>query len=298
MTKFLSLCLVVVFACKQLAHGDIIIQGYTDATNNRFTNSPSFIAANFDLSGIGLTAGAIWGTLISPNVIVSATHYPPSGTITFFPNNDPTSTPVFRQVTSNTMQIGNSDVWLAQLDSPVDTSIGFFSFATTTLTGPSNAMILPNAPLLQGSAGPYAGVDAYVFGRSPGNNDNTQDHAVGRNVISYFAEDVPISGLTDALVFETNNSHPYEATLALYDSGAPLFVEVNNELVLLGVNSFLDEPNNVSGAVAYLGNHATAIQNFINSAVPEPSSLLCSGLMLLGITIRARYRKPLEQARS
>ncbi len=294
MTKNFSVCLVVLLALSPHAQGDIVIQGYTDATNNRFTNSPSFIASNFNLSGIGLTAGAVWGTLVSPNVIVSATHYPPSGAITFFPNNDPSSTAVTRQVTGNTMQINNSDVWVAQLDTPVDSTITFFPFGTAQLTGPSNAMNGPNDPLLQGSAGIYAGLDGYVVGRSPGNNDNTQDHAIGRNVISYFAKDVPQSGLTDTLVFEINNSHPFEATLAQYDSGAPFFVDINNQLVLLGVNSINDIPNNVAGGVAYLGNQetATAIQSFINSsAVPEPSAWIYTSLMLLGMTHRSRQRR-------
>ncbi len=302
MTKFLSLCLVVVFACKQLAYGDIIIQGYTDATNNRFTNSPSFIAANFNLSGIGLTAGAVWGTLISPNVIVSATHYQPSGTITFYPNNDPTSTPVSRQITGTNLQVGNSDVWLSKLDSPVDSTINIFPYATTLLTGPSNASVGPNNPLQLGSAGIYAGLNAYIVGRSPAPNDNTRDHAVGRGIISSFVEDVPFMGLTDALLFPVDNSHPYGATLVGGDSGAPFFVEINNQLVLLGVNSFNLQDNNMvvtAGAAAYLGNHAASIQNFINiNAVPEPSSLLCSGLMLVGIAIRARQRRPLGKTRS
>jgi hypothetical protein len=299
MTKYLSLCLVVVFACKQLAYGDIIIQGYTDATNNRFTNSPSFIAASFDLSGVGQTADAAWGTLISPNVVVSSTHFPATGTISFYPNNDPTSIPVSRQVTTTTLQVGNSDVWLSKLDNPVDSTITFYPFATTILTGPSNAANSMNDPLLLGSAGIYAGLNAYVVGRSPATNDNTRDQAVGRSVISSFAEDYPISGLTDALIFPVDNSHPFGATLVAGDSSAPFFVEINNQLVLLGVNSFNDDDNNMvvtAGAAAYLGNHAPTIQNFINMhAVPEPSSLLCSGLMLLGIAIRVRYRKPFEQ---
>jgi hypothetical protein len=296
MTKILFACLIGIVALAPRAHGDIIIQGYTNATNDRFTNSPSFIANGFNLSGIGQTVGGIWGTLISPNVIVSANHFRPSGTITFYPNNDPNSTPVHRQVTTNTLRINGSDIWLGQLDLPVDASITPFSYSTTTLNGPSNAGIGPNDPIVQASAGIYQGLDAYVVGNSPANVAATRDQAIGRNVISFYAEDVPANGITDSLIFEINNSHPFEATLVGGDSGAPFFVDINNQFVLLGVNSYNLEDNNMvvtAGAVAYLGNYSTEIQDFINaSAVPEPSSLLCTSMMLLGIAIRVRHRKP------
>lgn len=77
---------------------DIIIDGYTNATNDRFTNDGTFIMSGFDLSGVGQASTGRWATAISRNVIISANHLSPSGTISFFPGNDASATPVTRTI--------------------------------------------------------------------------------------------------------------------------------------------------------------------------------------------------------
>lgn len=294
----LALVLVVGF-CKPISAA-IIIQNYSDAANNRFTNDPQFIAAAFNLSGVGQSGAGQWGTLISSNVIVSANHFAPSGNIVFYPGNDPNSTPVVRLITGNTQRLGSSDIWLAQLDAPVDTSLIIpFSYATQTLSGNSNASNGPNDPLLLSTAGIYQDNDAYLFGLSPAGGPVTQTQAVGRNVIDAFAKEVPFAGLTDALIFGIDNRQ-YEASLQGGDSGAPLFVDVNGSLVLLGVNSFIlkDAGNNVvAGASTYIGNYVSAVENFIAvSAIPEPSSFAGSLLVMVGALLRRGRRDAAKAA--
>ncbi len=283
--------LAFAFACLRPVSAAIIIQGYSNATNNRFTNDPSLISNPFNLSGIGQSGVSQWGTLISPNVIVSANHYAPSGSITFYPNNDPGSTPVVRQITANAQRVGASDVWLAQLDSPVDTSIIIpFAYATEILTGSSNANLGQNDPVLLASAGSFQGTDAYLFGLSPAGGPATQTQAVGRNILTAFAKEVPANGLTDSLVFSIDNGHGFEATFQGGDSGAPAFANVNGSLVLLGVNSYvfgtLAAPT--GNAVAYIGNYATSVETFIINAIPEPTSFGCIALVMLGAVLSRR----------
>ncbi len=111
-----------------------IIAGYSDATNDRFTNSPQFIASSYNLSGVGKSSGGQWATLVSRNTVVSAYHAQPSGNIFFYADNDPSSTPVTRQIIGS-QRIGNSDLWIATLNQNVDASIMHYTFASTLLTG-------------------------------------------------------------------------------------------------------------------------------------------------------------------
>jgi hypothetical protein len=269
-----------------------IIANFTPAENDRFTNSAQFIATAFNVTGVGQTSTGLWGTLISPNVIISANHAQPSGTIFFYPSNDPTSTPVTRTVTANSVRLGGlSDLWIAQLDSNVDPSISVLPFTNVLLSGGPNQIV---------PAGIYQGLDAYQVGRS-GINASPQNQAFGRNIIDGYSEDVVIANIgaiTDSLLLGINNSHPFETTLQGGDSGAPLFVDSGGSLLLIGVNSFVGDDGNgntvVNGAT-YVGNYAQEIQTFIN-AVPEPSSLAYVLLATVVLRHRGMHRARLNQA--
>jgi len=285
------------FAYVSDASADIVIDGYNANANNRFSNNSGFILDGRNLSGVGLTNGGgfdgvvgVWATLISPNVVIAANHNQPNAPIFFFPNNDPASSALMYNVVAS-QRIGTTDLWLGRLDSPVDTSISHYAFATEFLTGPVTA---PDPTVVP--AGSFQGDNGYVFGISPSNNVATQDQAVGRNIITGYVEDVPfLDGTADLLVLNRDVSNPagFEAQVFPGDSGAPFFIERNGSLLLLGINSALFGPiaDPTGTGVSYIGNGAIQIQAFINaSAVPEPSILLLVGLPA-GLLAMRKFRK-------
>ena len=192
----------------------ITIDGFTPAANNRFSNSSSFIASSFNLSGIGQTSTGRWATLISPNVVVSANHFAPGGgaVINFYADNNPASVAVQRTVSANNVQVPNTDLWLGVLESNVPSSIKSFNFANTFLTG---------TPPLVTNAGVFQGANAYMFGLAPGVEQALQSQAVGRSLISGYAENVVFNASdNDALIL----NYPPGSHVNVFDSGAPLFI--------------------------------------------------------------------------
>lgn len=269
----------------------ITIDGYSDATNDRFTNSGSFIGGALDFSGVGQATSGRWATAISRNVVISAFHFAPSGTIRFYEGNDPASAPVQRSVISGSgIRVGGTDLWLGVLDANLPSNIAHYSFATEALSGPppsgGSSTLVP--------AGSFQDLEAYVFGRSPFDEtvggDNRfahNDQAVGRNRISGYTENVDFLGNADAdsliMLRESPGDAayvPFETFYQSGDSGSPVFVELNGQLVLLGTAAFQLDGASGSG-LNYTGNQATVINDFIVSAVPEPSSLLAVALGLL-----------------
>jgi hypothetical protein len=283
---------------------DIIVDAYTHATNDRFSNNPNFIASAFNLSGIGQSAGGFWATAISNNVVISASHLFPSGTVYFYPGNDPSVAPVTRQITSSQI-IGQTDIWVAVLDHPLPASIATYPIANHTLSTTPSTMTTLNVA----SAGPYQGLNAYLFGISPFNTTivgddrfDYNDQAVGRNLISGYAENVPITNLdNDSIVMYWDQSPSpdfvmHEAFFQSGDSGGPTFVDVSGQLVLLGTNLFAgtatinDVSTGVSG-ISYLGNRASEIQSFIQmNAVPEPTSIALISIFGTTMILRSRRR--------
>jgi len=264
-----------VFAIANSATAAITISGYTAQTNDRFTNSASLITDGFNLSGIGQASNGLWATAISNNVIVSANHAKPSGTVYFYPGNDPSQTPITRTITSG-MRVGNSDLYVGVLDQPLPTSIAFYSFANQLLAAPP-------------SAGTYQNQVAYVFGRAPVDEttagDNRfpyNDQAIGRNRIDGYLENVSFLSLSDVdalIMFYDTPGVPYETLVQSGDSGAPVFVDIGGEFRLVGTNAFqfTDRAGNRGSGVNYIGNQAVAINDYILAnavAVPEPRSIL------------------------
>jgi hypothetical protein len=304
-----SLAIVALALLAMPSRADIIIQGYSDATNDRFSNNAAFIANTFNLSGVGQTNDANpilagrWATAISRNVIVSAEHLAPGSPlpIHFYPGNDPSVAPVVRTVESS-VQVPGTDLWLARLNAFLPSNIAHYSFATEPLVGPPPPNQNAFGTLV--TAGSLQGRNAYMFGRSPFNedanpNDNRfafNDQAIGRNLISGYVENAN-SQLNqpdlDVLVmfFDTAppNQVPFEALLQGGDSGGPLFVEINGQFILLGVNSVASTGNPAFSGISYIGNQAAFVNNFIANAIPEPASGLLAVAGLAGLaTLRGR----------
>ena len=274
------------------ASADIIIDGYTDEENDRFTNSSSFIAAGLDFSGVGRRPS--WGTLIAPNVVIGAAHAigGAAGQYEFYADNDPNSTPVVRSEISRS-RISGTDLTLVLLDANVGPTITHYNFAQEVLSAdPFDADT--NSGLF--NAGSFQDEVAYVFGISPADSASTAvDQAVGRNRVSGYIENIDFQGNVDndsllfARDFEGDDDFVEHETLVQGgDSGAPVFIERNGELLLIGVNSFRATDNTFSG-ITYTGNLAGEINSFITlNAVPEPSSVTLLVIAGLGAFVRRR----------
>ena len=156
-------------------------------------------------------------------------------------------------------------------------------------------------------AGSFKGLIAYMFGRSPASHIDSQDQAVGRNLITGYSENVDFIGNTDSdsiLMIDdvspqqSSNFVNYEAYFQGGDSGGPTFVDINGQLVLIGTNAFIfDEtdfkntPFRGSG-VNYTGNQAEFINNFVAiNAVPEPSSMVLLTLAGTAFPLRRALKR-------
>lgn len=285
----LSLCSLLFFALTM--RGQTIIDGFSSSANDRYANNPSFVADAFDLSGVTLSGGGRWATLISNNVVISAQHFNPGlSSLTFYETNDPAGNSVVRQIDSVT-RIGSSDIWLGVLDEPVGSSITPFSFATETVTTAAEFI-----------AGPYAFENAYLFGRSPTSFTTSLDMAVGRNVLDGYITDFAAASANGDAVLATRddpldpNYVAFEAFLQPGDSGGPLFADIDGKLVLVGVNWFIIDrltSSDLSG-VTYVGNYAAEIQAFIdeNSIIPEPAATaFVMGIFVGAMLIIRRNRR-------
>jgi hypothetical protein len=289
---FLAVC------CLQAGRASIVIAGFTAATNDRFANSSAFVLDAYSLSGVGLTASGQWGTLISPNVVVSAWHYNPgsNGTLTFYGSNDPNGGSLLRTVVDS-QRIGTSDLWIGALDTPLPDGYTPFPYTTTLIT--DNDMFLASG---------YAGATVYMMGRSQTNTgygaSASTDTAVGVNLLDT-AGTVTVSGTTDYAigavqnVLGDTNYQTYEAYLQGGDSGGPLFTITGGALELLGINWFIGTADidpgpgetlrNVSG-FSFVGNYAETLQAFIDAhPVPEPSTLIL--LAMLPVLLAASRRR-------
>ena len=279
----------------------MIIDGFTDELNDRFTNSSSFIANGLDLSGVGRTSDdGRWGTLISRNAVLTARHRPPNvgASIFFYESNDPNGTRHEAIITGG-QPIGGTDLYISFLDRNVNSAIKVYDFATTQLSSDPN----PGNSYDRGDAGIWQDRNAYMVGVSATDRDDREeDIAVGRNLISGYDDDVPFLTYTNndilSLVFDSSTSSDFTSSEAFVqggDSGAPLFVEDNGELILLGINSFqinIGDPVTLQASgITYTGNRASNINDILTSiAIPEPNSTLVA-CVLLGMTSLTRRRR-------
>ena len=287
----------VIFAFSSFADAQMQIDSFSAAANDRFfedrsANDLPFIGDGFDFSGVG--RGNSWGTLISPNVIITAFHARASGTIRFYETNDPNGPFVEREVLLNGERIdgnGTTDLYVARLDSPVPSTYQIYDFATEGIVGNAAGDTL---------AGTFQGSDAFMVGRSPTAQASVIDVAIGENVISGYRENLVFGTNTDndaiILAYDQPGSltyQTYESHVRGGDSSAPLFIDDGTgNLLLLGVNTarlqIRDTGEVVGSAISYTGNVADEINAFIAvSAVPEPTSFA----VLLGVTCLMSVRR-------
>jgi hypothetical protein len=252
------------------AHAALLVDGFSAAINDRFTNDPSFIAAQLDLSGLARSSSNRWGTLISPNLALSAHHfYPANGsTLSFFSTNDPSGPTEVREVIGS-VRIGTSDLRICVLDE--------------ALPAIYQPMDVVEQPIEDGSAfeGSFLdGLSVYMIGRSDDVDTSVTNVAVGANRLEGWFDSVSAAGTTDdalgAIQHLSGDDEfvPFEAFLQVFDSGAPVLVDDNGIPTIIGINWFVGQVDihpsptqgirNVSG-FSYVGNYAAQINAIIDA---------------------------------
>lgn len=281
----------------------IDIDDFVSAENDRFTNDPSFIMNQYNLSGVARSSNARWATLVSRNVFVSSNHFfpAPDGTkvLRFYETNDPNG-PFVERIVVDGQRIGASDIWVGVLDSPVPEGYATYDIATQDITSASEF-----------NASVYRDKNAYLFGKTASFGGFRQ-MGVGRNVLDGWLDNVDAAGtIDDAMTADDELTQrfqvTYEAVLESGDSGGPMFVDVNNDgnLTLVGTNWILAATNPISTAsgFAYLGNYDAEIQAFINAnPIPDPQPVAVGvvGLpvapVLLGLGVVVLIRRAGQSA--
>jgi hypothetical protein len=280
------------------AQGDTFLQGLGGPTglqnegnqgssprNDRFMNSNSFIGLPYDWSGVGLSSGGSWATMVSPTYFLSANHdHPaPGSTVTFYTGNSFNS-PSFTYTVDNfyyqTTDLGvGSDLCLQRFTTPVNTSIAKYP-----------VLSLPNDAA-------YVGVTNWTYGYSNRVGKNSIDAIQDLDLVSYGY------GITRVMYYDynaTGGQGPDEAYLEPGDSGGPSFAVVNNSLALLGIH-FVNEGPVFDGAisgdsfvpfyVSQLNAHMTGGQQ-ITTVAPEPSTCVLLGFIAFGLFVWSRRRFP------
>ena len=293
----------------------VTVSNYTAATNNRFTNDPSFVGNGFDWSGVGRSSSGRWATLIGDNYFISANHARPGvgETISFIAGNSATD-PTFTYTVAGGFQVSGTDLWIGYTNEVADSSLSRYAYSTT----PADTLAdvgLPN-------------MDLYVSGdQVSGSAGSVTDHVVGTNQAESFRNTGTTSMATpqwtvnfassagfDQLVMFANqtgdntlNITAHEAQLQGGDSGSPLFAGSGGILTLQGIayavsagsnalpGNFVDtagpanspqDPleNRDASYFTYVGSYESQIASTIAqipSPVPEPSSvaMLVVGLL-------------------
>ncbi|TAE73242.1 MAG: hypothetical protein EAZ84_13240 [Verrucomicrobia bacterium] len=286
------------------AQAALVIAGSSPATNDRFANHPSFVAASQNWSGVGRSNSGAWATLLSPNVFVSATHFHPGigSTVTFYPGNDPAATSLSRTVAGG-QQIAGTDLWIGHFSSALPASIQSYPRVTIPISSGNFA-----------SSG-VAGANALLSGVSTSpsyGSSQTLAHAVGTNRIEAFIPGVSDgSSSGDTLITVRNfsgdtafgySTTTYESQLTVGDSGSPLMLISNGQLYLAGIAWAIAQADIDPGPLVatrdlsiytYTGNLETNISSYIGlNSVPEPSLLALAAISLPIIQRRRRKHEP------
>lgn len=294
-----------VLTLSHAAHAASSIQSFSPATNDRFANDAAFVGSGFDFSGVGRDGSGKWAVMLTSTVFLSANHFAPSGSLTFYEGNDPAAAPTIAAIATGE-RIGVTDFYIGRLAAPLPSGIASYSYVTIPLTsGNFGTSPLFNAGIFMGGISPTtAGYGTAI--------PDVTDYAVGTNRIEGFASNVTADGTGGAvgdILFTVQNlagdsafgysTTTYETQLAGGDSGSPLFLISGGNLVVggtaLGVGSGDIDPGaavatrNFS-AFNYTGNYASQITAYISaSPVPEPT---LAGLVVLAcIPMIARRRR-------
>jgi hypothetical protein len=248
----------------------LIIDSYSAASNDRFANAAEFIAADYNLSGITIAPNGSWLTLVAPNVYLASDHYKPSvgSTVTFYATNDPNGPTITRQVTSNRLRFGTSDLTIGTLDRPVPEGYAVYSYATETFNFTSQSW----------NRYPYNGPTLFHIGKSPGTYSTILNVAVGQNKLSQrnnnrTIENPAASGPAieaDQDAPGSTSFVPFETRGQTGDSGGPLLFRYTNgtgqpALRVVGIAWYIYGGTREGTGFTPVGQYANDITNFINA---------------------------------
>ena len=253
----------------------------------------------------GSTNG-LWATMISPNAFITCYHwYQGEGTtIDFWADND-SSNNITRTVSSNGIQIGNTDLWLGTLDQALPSNYAYYD-----ITNDFKDSFDKNNTVF--SVGNY-----HEFN----NNDILRtEFVVGHQEIdSSNTVKITSSGGQTGNALKSTLSATNPAYSEKGDSGSPIFLFDNNKLSLLGItwaavfpvssdpDTYTDVNNNgeydpyiyislvQTSYFSDLNSYNTEINDYIAlHAIPEPATIL--GVLPIAIFGLFRFlRKRTEQ---
>lgn len=207
------------------------------------------------------------------------------------------------RASAGTMRIGATDFRLGFFNTPLPATIARYEFATVDLVGTGLTPVVSQDFAYSSGLTPTTGGYA---------NNPLTNMAVGENRVEFFAEDSEIRNragdvlsTTDSIFTIQNDPgdpgftyETYESSLNNGDSGSPLLVAEEGELVLWGIAGAVGTLELFPGqerdfsVYSYTGNYDEQIQGFIDAnlvAIPEPSTLL--SLTCLGGYLISRRRR-------
>ena len=260
---------------------DLILENYAAQRNDRYYqgNDRAFIGDPYNFSGVGKNNNPLtdsnteWATLISPHFALSANHAAAGGTVTFYPGNDPSATPITATV---------SNQYLIPGTTPGESDLELIQFGAAVAGVSQYAIVEDNEAALLNK-------QIFVYG---------QMNRLGTNNIDFFGLQ---QGSRDTYAlyysYSPGNGNPNEAELNDHDSGGPSFVIGDgNQMALIGTHSFVgtDPMTNIDySGDTYVSHYLPQIRAKIAAldtqfgyndtvttirAVPEPSSLVLLGL--------------------
>lgn len=277
--------LIISTLCTPAAWPALSLQSYSAASHHRFADDPAFIGSGYDWSGVAYNGD--WATRISDTYYVTAWHARATGSLTFYEDNDPLGNTVTRTSSSLT-RIGTTDIAIGRFSSSPGATIAIYGIADEFTTQATFA------------SSPYFDMEAFVVGLNGTGGNTTTNFRVGRNELDGFYDDVvlvpPAANVTDMITYDNDSPGlgADEAYLQSGDSGAPLFITVGSELVLIGIHAGIDPTLSAS---SFLSNYITEISALVEaggesltliSAVPEPSSSLLFALGAVILMLRRR----------
>ena len=285
--------LLALSLCPTVTHAAMHVRGYTTDRHARFANSPNFIGAGYDFSGVGNSANG-WVTMISPSHFLTAAHIGAGGTATFDRDNRIDNNIEIPLITRSVLS--DSLVRLQNTDgSPTDLLFGRLDAPLTAADGIASYDIAERP-----AAGDYVGSTQFVYGRGEGGIDsdrlgrNTIDRVVPLREVDPAFE--PASGSSPVTISNydyTGGSGDDETFLMGGDSGGPNFLVIDGALALVGINWFNatadNDPNKmVLSGSSYVPAYASQIEGLM--AVPEPASIATLATMTATLLLTRRRR--------
>jgi hypothetical protein len=293
---------IMLMVLSSVSHAGMILDGVSDSLYLQWANQ-------FPSAGRITSGGS--GTLITPNIVLTAGHVPLGDFVIGGNTYVGTSITVHPQFLANGGNLSyGSDIALLHLATPVTnvtptpwyrgnsevgstmTMTGYGLTGVGSLASPSGGGIL--------RAGTNV-IDAVV---SLGNGPNGEVGAQNAMLIADF--DAPVGFANPADRFNTTGSSvptALEYHLATFDSGGGVFIQENGVWYVAGINSGVSSQFQFTGragdndqlfgygAMSYI-TRVSAFQNFIEiNAVPEPGSLaMLVGVGAIGFAFRRMRR--------